>query len=171
MLARGTPEQRATWAVPVLRLEKIGAWALTEPDAGSDAFGSMKTRAVREGEGFRVTGSKTFITNAPDADVFVVYARVEHEAGERVGAFLIDRKDPGVSTGPAMRKMGMHASPTGEIAIYYDRDAIPTGGVGLMAGTLFATIVANRAAFADACEAIWHEGAETIIVRRGEERP
>jgi hypothetical protein len=66
---------------------------------------------------------------------------------------------------------GAGASPTGEIAIYYDRDAIPTGGVGLMAGTLFATIVANGAAFADACEAIWHEGAETIIVRRGEERP
>ncbi len=63
------------------------------------------------------------------------------------------------------------ASSTGEIAIYYDRDSIPTGGAGLMAGNLFATIVTQRAAFADACEAIWREGAERLIVRRAEGRP
>jgi hypothetical protein len=60
------------------------------------------------------------------------------------------------------------AASVGEIAIYYDRDAVPTGGDGPMAGTLCATIVTNRRAFADACEAIWREGAETLIVRRGE---
>lgn len=62
------------------------------------------------------------------------------------------------------------ASSTGEIAIYYDRDAVPTGGNGPMAGTLFATIVAERDAFATACEAIWREGAEALIVRRAEGR-
>lgn len=60
------------------------------------------------------------------------------------------------------------ATSTGEIAIYYDRDALPTGGDGPMAGALFATIVAGRREFADACEAIWREGVETLIVRRGE---
>jgi hypothetical protein len=59
------------------------------------------------------------------------------------------------------------AAATGEIAVYYDRDALPTGGDGPMAGTLVATIVAGRRAFAEACEAIWREGAETLIVRRG----
>jgi acyl-CoA dehydrogenase len=126
VMSRGTPEQREKWALPVLTFEKIGAWALTEPGAGSDAFGSMKTRAKRDGSGFRLSGSKTFITNAPFADVMLVYARVEGsvsgEASE-VRAFLVERKDPGVSVGPPMKKMGMHASPTGEI--FLDDVALP----------------------------------------------
>jgi hypothetical protein len=61
------------------------------------------------------------------------------------------------------------ARPAGEIAIYYDRDAIPMGSQGMMAGTLFASITRNRAAFAAACEAIWREGAETLILRRAED--
>lgn len=112
VLAGGTPEQVRTWAAPVLSFTEIGAWALTEPGAGSDAFGSMQTRARPDGDGYRLTGQKTFITNAPHADRFVVFAKT---ADERVGAFLVRRSDPGVATGPAMRKMGMHASPTGEI--------------------------------------------------------
>ena len=67
-----------------MTMEKIGAWALTEPGAGSDAFGSMSTRARRVDGGWRLSGSKTFITNAPYADVFVVYARVASAgAGDR----------------------------------------------------------------------------------------
>ena len=81
ILARGTPEQRTRFAVPVMTMEKIGAWALTEPGAGSDAFGSMATRGRRVEGGWRLSGSKTFITNAPYADVFVVYARVERGRG------------------------------------------------------------------------------------------
>jgi len=121
VMARGTPEQRERWALPVLTLEKIGAWGLTEPSAGSDAFGSMKTRARRDASGgYRLSGSKTFITNAPFADVMLVYARIVDGASgggsaERVGAFLVLREDAGVSVGPPLRKMGMHASPTGEI--------------------------------------------------------
>jgi len=124
VMARGTAEQKERWALPVLTLEKIGAWGLTEPGAGSDAFGSMQTRARRDasGNGYRVSGSKTFITNAPFADVMLVYARVlgdgsAAEAGEagRVAAFLVERADAGVSVGPPMKKMGVHASPTGEI--------------------------------------------------------
>jgi len=125
VMARGTPEQRQRWALPVMTLEKIGAWGLTEPGAGSDAFGSMKTRARRDGSGFRLTGSKTFITNAPFADVMLVYARLDGSEGNapEVRAFLVDRTDAGVSVGPPMKKMGMHASPTGEI--FLDDVALP----------------------------------------------
>ena len=120
ILARGTPEQRARFALPVLTMEKIGAWALTEPGAGSDAFGSMTTRARRVDGGFRLSGSKTFITNAPYADVFVVYARIDGPtgtgpAGAGVRAFIVERGAQGLSTGPSMKKMGMHTSPTGEV--------------------------------------------------------
>jgi alkylation response protein AidB-like acyl-CoA dehydrogenase len=112
ILARGTSEQKRRFALPVMTLEKIGAWALTEPGAGSDAFGSMVTRARKVDGGWRLTGTKTFITNAPFADVFVVYAR----AGEKdVRAFVVERGAQGLSTGQPMRKMGMHASPTGEV--------------------------------------------------------
>lgn len=111
ILSRGTLEQKQKWALPVMTMERIGAWALTEPGAGSDAFGSMKTHARRDGDGWRLSGSKTFITNAPFADVFVVYARVE----EDVRAFIVERGDAGMSTGKPFKKMGMHTSPTGEV--------------------------------------------------------
>jgi alkylation response protein AidB-like acyl-CoA dehydrogenase len=116
VMAGGTMDQKERWALPALTLDKIGAWGLTEPGAGSDAFGSMRTRARREGGGWVLSGSKTFITNAPYADCFLVYARVPGE-GEQDGlaAFIVERGMPGVSTGPAMAKMGMHTSPTGEV--------------------------------------------------------
>jgi alkylation response protein AidB-like acyl-CoA dehydrogenase len=120
IVARGTPEQRTRFALPVLTMEKIGAWALTEPGAGSDAFGSMVTRARRAEGGWRLSGSKTFITNAPYADTFVIYARVAPEgsasdASEDVQAFVVERGAAGLTTGRPMKKMGMHTSPTGEI--------------------------------------------------------
>jgi hypothetical protein len=112
IVARGTPEQKQRWALPVMTMEKIGCWALTEPGAGSDAFGSMATRARRVEGGWRITGSKTFITNAPYAETFVVYARVDDTD---VRAFIVERGAEGLSTGKPFRKMGMHASPTGEV--------------------------------------------------------
>lgn len=126
VLGKGTPEQVAEWAIPVMRCEKIGAWGLTEPGAGSDALGGMKTTARRDGDHYVLAGSKTFITNAPYADVFLVYARVQ--GGEQDGAiqpFLVDRRDAGLTTGPPMKKMGMRGSPTGEI--FLDDVRIPVG--------------------------------------------
>jgi alkylation response protein AidB-like acyl-CoA dehydrogenase len=116
ILARGTLEQKERFALPLMTLEKVGAWALTEPEAGSDAFGSMKTRA-RSGEGgWRLSGSKTFISNAPFADIFVVYARLADGTGDGdVRAFIVERTAAGLATGAPMKKMGMHTSPTGEI--------------------------------------------------------
>jgi hypothetical protein len=116
VLGKGTPEQVERFAMPVLRSERVGAWGLTEPGAGSDALSGMRTTARRDGDHYVLNGSKTFITNAPYADVFLVYARVQ--GGELDGSiqpFLVERSDPGISTGPPMKKMGMRGSPTGEI--------------------------------------------------------
>jgi len=116
VLGKGTPEQVRDWAVPVLRSEKVGSWGLTEPGAGSDALRGMKTTARRDGDHWVLRGSKTFITNAPYADVFLVYAKAQGgDVDGSVQAFLVDRSDAGVSTGPPMKKMGMRGSPTGEI--------------------------------------------------------
>jgi alkylation response protein AidB-like acyl-CoA dehydrogenase len=117
IVSRGTAEQKQRFALPVMTMEKIGAWALTEPGAGSDAFGSMRTHARRTEGGWRLSGSKTFITNAPFAETFVVYARLVGEdrgAGD-VRAFIVERGAAGLSTGTPFKKMGMHTSPTGEV--------------------------------------------------------
>ncbi len=133
VVGKGSPEQVERFAVPVLRCEQVGAWALTEPEAGSDALSGMKTTARRDGDHYVLNGSKTFITNAPHADVFLVYARVQ--GGELDGAiqpFLVERSAPGLSTGPAMRKMGMRGSPTGEVFLDDVRvpaDRVLGGGV------------------------------------------
>ncbi len=111
VLARGTHEQKERWALPVLTMEQIGAWALTEPGAGSDAFGSMRTRARAVEGGYRLSGQKTFITNAPFADVFIIYARLE---ASDIRAFIVER-GPGLTTSAPFKKMGMHASPTGDV--------------------------------------------------------
>lgn len=112
---KGTSEQRERWGRPLMNLDKIGAWALTEPQAGSAAIRDMKTRAVRDGDDYVLNGSKTFITNAPYADIFVVYARLRDGENETVRAFVLERGDPGLETGKPMKKMGFRSSPTGEV--------------------------------------------------------
>ncbi len=133
VMGKGNPEQIERFALPVLRCEKIGAWCLTEPGAGSDALGGMKTRARCDGDFFVLNGSKTFITNAPYADTFLIYARII--GGEMDGAiqpFIVERGVPGLSTGPAMKKMGMRGSPTGEVFlddVRVPKDQLLGGGV------------------------------------------
>ena len=111
----GTPEQKARYLPAIVAGEKIGCWALTEPGAGSDAL-SITTRWERAGDGFAISGQKTFITNAPLADFFVVIARAPGSKGVEGGtAFLLERGMTGLVTGEPMRKLGCMASPTGEI--------------------------------------------------------
>ncbi len=124
VMGKGSPEQIERWALPVLRCQQVGAWGLTEPEAGSDALRGMRTTARRDGDAWVLDGSKTFITNAPFADVFLIYARTK--GGELDGAiqpFIVERSDAGLTTGPPMRKMGMRGSPTGEI--FLDEVRIP----------------------------------------------
>jgi alkylation response protein AidB-like acyl-CoA dehydrogenase len=118
IMAKGTVAQKQRWALPILLGEQIGAWSMTEPGAGSDAFGSMRTVARRDGDTFILNGQKTFITNAPYADTFVVYAKLEGADAARqrpFHAFLVAKGTPGLSVGKPMDKMGMHSSPTGEV--------------------------------------------------------
>ena len=122
---QGTEAQRERWAYPVYSMEKVGCWALTETSSGSDAFGSMRTRARVDGDHFVLSGQKTFISNAPFADVLLVYARLESGGTEKpqVRAFVLERGDPGLTTGAPMPKMGMWDSPTGEV--FMDEVRVP----------------------------------------------
>src|SRR4051794_18864265 len=118
IMAKGTLEQKRRYALPILVGEKIGAWSMTEPGAGSDAFGSMRTTARRDGDHYLLNGQKTFITNAPFADTFVVYAKIvegtdDDQRHRQIHAFIVERETAGLSTGKPMEKMGMHSSPTG----------------------------------------------------------
>ena len=118
IMSRGTLAQKERWLPGLATLEKIGAWALTEPGSGSDAFGGMKTTVRRDGEGYVLNGQKTFITNGPYADVVVVYAKLDDGADPRdrpILAFVLDSGMPGFTQGKPFRKMGFHSSPTGEL--------------------------------------------------------
>ena len=122
IMTRGTLAQKERWLPELMTLEKIAAWAITEPDAGSDAFGGMKTYVRRDGSDYVLNGQKTFITNGPDADVIVVYAKLDvgPEAGvdkrnRPVLTFVLDAGMPGLTQGKAFKKMGMMSSPTGEL--------------------------------------------------------
>jgi len=114
----GSREQVERWSLPIYRGEKIGSWGLTEPEAGSDVQ-SLKTTARPEGGHFILKGQKTFITNAPYADTFVVYAK----APAGITAFVLERGMEGLSTSEPFDKMGHRASPTG--AIYMDDVRVP----------------------------------------------
>src|SRR5579883_98967 len=120
IMSKGSFAQKRKYGLPLLTFEKIGAWGMTEPNAGSDAFGGMRTVAVRDGEDYVLSGQKTFITNAPFADTFVVYAKIVDAPGEDprrrpIHAFILEKEMSGLSVSKPMRKMGMHSSPTGEI--------------------------------------------------------
>jgi len=112
IVAKGTADQIEKWGLPITTLKQIGSWCLTEPGAGSDAFGSMRTTASRDGSGYVLKGSKTFITNGPGADVFLVYAKGDDG---NVVTFIVERGMTGVSVGPPFKKMGMRDSPTSEV--------------------------------------------------------
>jgi alkylation response protein AidB-like acyl-CoA dehydrogenase len=118
ILRRGTEAQRQAWARPVLACEKIGCWALTEAEAGSDAF-SLRTRAEKIGDAWVLSGEKAFITNAPIADTFVIFARIKADGplDGQIRPFLLERSDAGLTTSQPLDKMGMRSSPTGSIAL------------------------------------------------------
>ncbi|WP_410624644.1 acyl-CoA dehydrogenase family protein [Amycolatopsis sp. cmx-8-4] len=118
ILSKGSQEQKERWLPGLATFEKIGAWAITEPDSGSDAFGGMRTSVRLDGDEYVLNGQKTFITNGPHADVVVVYAKLDDGSSARdrpVLAFVLDRGMPGFVQGKAFKKMGMMSSPTGEL--------------------------------------------------------
>lgn len=111
----GTESQREKYLPKLCSGEWVGAFALTEPNAGSDAA-SIVTKAQRKGDHYILNGSKTFITNGPIADVIVVLATVDRSKGSRgITAFIVEKGCPGYSVSRTLEKMGMRASPTGEL--------------------------------------------------------
>jgi hypothetical protein len=114
----GSPEQQRRWLRGLCDGTLIGVHAMTEPGSGSDAF-SLRTRAVRDGDGYRISGSKTFITNAPVADLLIVFARTDETKGFHggVSAFLVEAGTPGLTVGRSIEKMGLRTSPFGELAL------------------------------------------------------
>jgi alkylation response protein AidB-like acyl-CoA dehydrogenase len=112
----GSEEQKQEWLVPAIRGEKILCLGITEPDAGSDVAG-IKTSAVRDGDDFVINGSKTYITNGHRADVIVLVAKTDREAGHNgISLFLVDMNLPGVIRESRLEKLGMHASDTALLA-------------------------------------------------------
>src|SRR3954454_11044887 len=116
IMSKGTIAQKERWALDVLTLEKIGAWAITEPNSGSDAFGQMQSTARRDGDEYVLNGSKTFITNGPYADTIVFICKLDegNPPEERtVLQFVLDSGMPGLEQSKPLRKMGLHSSSTG----------------------------------------------------------
>ncbi|MGQ9496107.1 MAG: acyl-CoA dehydrogenase family protein [Thermoanaerobaculaceae bacterium] len=115
ILAFGNEEQKKTWLPRLTSGASLGAWALTEPDSGSDAA-SLRTRAKRNGKGWQLSGSKAFITHASVAEVAVVMARsLEKEGGPGISAFIVPLNAPGVIRGKKEDKLGMRTSDTASL--------------------------------------------------------
>ncbi|HEX5678845.1 MAG TPA: acyl-CoA dehydrogenase family protein [Alcanivorax sp.] len=120
IMSKGTTEQKERWALPLLTLEKVGAWAISEPNSGSDAFGQMKTLARRDGNGgYIINGSKTWITNGPYADTIVLICKLDEEGVEpqdrKIVSFILDAGMEGLEQSKPFKKMGIGSSPTGEL--------------------------------------------------------
>jgi alkylation response protein AidB-like acyl-CoA dehydrogenase len=122
LLAYGTEAQKERYVPRLARGEALGAYALTEPEAGSDA-GSLKTRAYRDGDFYVLEGQKTFISHANVAEVFIVFAKTDPDQGSKgISAFLVERQD-GVRTTPLKGKLGLRAADTG--MVFLDGVRIP----------------------------------------------
>ena len=147
----GNEEQRRRYVPGLCRGTSVGALALTEPAAGSDAIGSMRTTARRDGNAFILNGTKLYITNGPIADVFIVYARLDHQRdqpaavdGRRpsVGAFIVEKGCEGFSVAQKLSKMGFRGSQTGELV--FENCRVPAshllggenGGLAVLMGGL-----------------------------------
>ncbi|TCL71143.1 isovaleryl-CoA dehydrogenase [Rhizobium sp. BK251] len=123
----GTDAQKAKYLPKLISGEHVGALAMSEPGAGSDVV-SMSLRAERRGEDYVLNGSKMWITNGPDADVLVVYAKTDPGAGTRgITAFIVQKNFKGFSTGPKLDKLGMRGSNTCELI--FDNCEVPEENV------------------------------------------
>lgn len=127
IMRNGTDAQRARLLPKLISGEHIGALAMSEPEAGSDVV-SMRLRAITDGAGYRLNGTKMWITNGPDAQTLVVYAKTDPDKNARgITAFLIDRDMPGFSVAQRLDKLGMRGSHTGELV--FDNVFVPAENI------------------------------------------
>jgi acyl-CoA dehydrogenase len=163
----GTPDQQARWLPPMLAGEALGAFALTEPHAGSDAA-AIRTRAERIGPAgdptaYRLNGTKIWISNAPEADRYLVFATLDPEAGARaITAFLVEKGTPGFRFGAHERKMGIRACPAAELV--FDGAEVPAedrlGGEGEGYRIALSALGEGRISIAAGCVGIARAGLE-----------
>ncbi|MGE6288407.1 isovaleryl-CoA dehydrogenase [Aeromonas media] len=119
----GTPDQKTRYLPDLVSGKHVGALAMSEPGAGSDVV-SMRLTAVREGDHFVLNGNKMWITNGPDADTFVIYAKTDPAAGAKgISAFIVEAGTPGFTTAQKLDKLGMRGSSTCELV--FDHCAVP----------------------------------------------
>ncbi|MDP4084223.1 MAG: acyl-CoA dehydrogenase [Bacillota bacterium] len=119
----GTEEQKQKYVTKLASGEYLGAFCLTEPNAGSDA-GSLKTRAVKDGDHYIINGSKMFITNGGEADVYLVFASTNPELRSKgISAFIVEKNTPGFIVGKNEKKMGLHGSRT--VQLTFEEMRIP----------------------------------------------
>lgn len=124
----GNDELRERFLPKMCAGEWIGCLGLTEPGAGSDALGSMRTRAVRDGDVYRITGSKIYITNGPIADVCLLYAKSQPDRGSKgITAFAVETKTPGFQVAQKLIKMGFRGSQTAELV--FDDMVVPVENI------------------------------------------
>ncbi len=123
----GSEAQKRAYLTRLTAGEAIGAFGLTEPSGGSDAA-NCRTRAVRAGAHYRISGAKAFNTNGPVAGIFVITARTSDAPGSRgVSAFIVERGTPGFTVGKPDKKHGVHGSPTA--TLYFDDAPVPAGNI------------------------------------------
>jgi alkylation response protein AidB-like acyl-CoA dehydrogenase len=142
LLSFGTEEQKRRWLEPAARGEKLLAFRLTEPGSGSDS-GSVRTRAERSGDGWRLSGSKCYVSNGKEADSVILLAANDAKLGPAGGvtAFVLDRGMPGFSVGRCERKMGLHGTSTAELVL----DGVEAGPERVLGGVGKGFIVAMTA--------------------------
>jgi alkylation response protein AidB-like acyl-CoA dehydrogenase len=129
LATRGTAEQRERWLPEMTAGDLLGGYCLSEADAGSDP-GAMRTRATHDGEGWRVTGSKAWVTHGGEADFYTLFARTSEDRSRGISCFLVPADAPGLSTRAPERKMGLTGSTTATL----DYDSVPLGADRLIGG-------------------------------------
>ncbi|EOR71630.1 butyryl-CoA dehydrogenase, partial [Thermobifida fusca TM51] len=135
----GTEEQRERWLPDIISGEKTMAVAISEPDAGSAAT-DMRTTARPSGDGYVITGTKRWISNGGEADLYLVYARLTDEPGSKgIGALVVEKGTPGLSFGPPERLMGFRGIPSAdvildEVWVPKENLVVPAGGFGKLFG-------------------------------------
>ncbi len=138
----GTDEQRSHWLPRLAGGTAIAAFALTEADAGSDPS-TLTTTAARDGDAYVINGSKRFITNAPEADVFMVFARTGGEGSRGISTFIVPSGTTGLTVGPSDEKMGQRGAHTAEV--HFDGVRVPTSAMVGDEGTGFRTAMTSLA--------------------------
>ena len=165
IFAYGTEEQKQKYLVPLVKGEKIGAFGLTEPNAGSDAA-SMTTRAVEDGDSYILNGRKCFITMAPIADQCIVYAKTDPEKGAKgITCFMVDMNLPGVSCGRHEEKMGQRGVPVSDVVledVRVPKDCV-IGEVGMGFINAMKTLSVGRVGVSSMCLGMAQEAIDLAV--------